>query len=39
MGEELIEYGCSSQVPKQDSDTWENLAFLLGEEGFWKTIF
>lgn len=39
VGEELIEYGCSSQVPKQDSDTWENLVFLLGEEGFWKTIF
>lgn len=30
--EELIEYDCSGQVPK-----WDSL--LLGEEGFWKTIF
>lgn len=37
--EELIECDCSSQVPKWDSDTWEDLAFLLGEEGFWKIIF
>ena len=37
--EQLIEYDCFSQVPKWDSDTWENLSILLGEEDFRNSIF